>query len=229
MQIFEVLTSLGFLFGLFGLASANASPQVDAARYLNGADDHDDTHHWAPTITAAPAVSTTPPEILARASLKPVTVNPDLKYERIANTIPQAVCDTDNNNYENLTGHRGDGDGLVYDCQTLSGWLRDDANYGRFVVNGWNWDQTGERYLDLLWTDHCAFGAFRTDFQQEDLTIGGHDVADLIDVSVRHFSSPSLDPPVVEADGFLYCVIDIPVGWGLYNKFADEQGQWDVD
>ncbi|KAK8024574.1 hypothetical protein PG993_012640 [Apiospora rasikravindrae] len=109
------------------------------------------------------------------------------------------------------------------------GWLRDPANYGRFNIRGDQWDKKGRDYLHFLWTDHCAFGAFRTDFQPEDLMVGAFDVADLIDMSVKHFSSPYLNPPRVEADGFMYCQEDIPFGWGLYNKFANQQNQFDVD
>lgn len=207
MQILEILAPLAFLFASLGLASADGS---------------------APTVTAGPVAPTVPPEVL-RAPLPPVTVNPDITFERIANTIPQTVCDTDNNHYENLTGTRGDGDGYLFDCLALDGWLRDDANYGRFIVRGGAWDPTGEHYVDLLWTDHCAFGAFRADFQQEDLYIGGHDVAALIETSVKWYPAPGTGIWKVETDGFLYCGVDIPVGWGLYNKFASEQWQWDDD
>ncbi|KAK8102158.1 hypothetical protein PG984_015304 [Apiospora sp. TS-2023a] len=237
MQILEILTPLTFLFAFIGLVNANGAAQAEAINvaqaeatdvaHLNDAIHHD--NHGADSITASPAAPTAAPEILARASSIPVTVNPQLVFEHIAPTVPQAMCDTDNNNYENLTGTRGDGDGLVYDCQTLSGWLRNAANYGRFIVGSWNWDQTSEHYVDFLWTDHCAFGGFRTDFQQETLYVGAYDIADVIDVSVRHFSSPNVDPPKVEADGFMYCQTDIPFGWGLYNKFANEQQQWDDD
>lgn len=228
MQIPDIFAYLAFLFAFVGTVNANDSAQADVA-HLNGADPHED--HWGDSITAGPAAPSAPPEILTRASNIPVTVNPDLTFQRIANTVPQSVCDTDNNNnnYENLPGTRGDGDGQVYDCQTLSGWLHSDANYGRFKIKGWDWDQTGERYLDFLWTDHCAFGGFRNDFQQEELAAGGHDIADLIDTSVRYFSSPNVDQPKVEADGFMYCQMDIPFGWGLYNKFANEQQQRDDD
>ncbi|KAK8071401.1 hypothetical protein PG997_011604 [Apiospora hydei] len=230
MQILSILRSLAFLFAFFGTTiAANGFAQPDTVQPNGANPDH--VNIWARSIIAGPAAPTAPPEIIKAAADGniPVTVNPALYFERIAPTIPQSICDTDNNSYENLTGVRGEGDASVYDCQALSGWLRDPANYGRFDVRGDQWDKTGRDYLPFLWTDHCCFGAFRTDFQPEDMVVGAFDVADVIDVSVKYFSTPYLSPPRVEADGFMYCQADIPFGWGLYNKFANQQNQFDVD
>ncbi|KAK8073213.1 hypothetical protein PG994_004112 [Apiospora phragmitis] len=129
----------------------------------------------------------------------------------------------------NLTGIRGEGNAKVDGCQALLGWLRDFANWGQFNIPGAAWDKTGQDYLSLLWTDDCSFGAFRTGFQPEDMQVGALDIAEVIDVSVKYFCSPYRQPPWVEADGFMYCQTDIPFGWGLYNKFANEQHQWDIN
>ncbi|KAK8876814.1 hypothetical protein PGQ11_001760 [Apiospora arundinis] len=211
MKVHEVLSLLVLFFAFIGTTSANNIFDL-----------------WARSgITAAPAAPahTAPPGIMEDQI--PMTVNPAIKFQALAPTIPQSNCDTANNNYENLTGVRGDGDGWVDECQAMSGWLRNPANYGRFRVPGDAWDKSGKDYTVFVSSLHCAFGAFRTDFQPEELLVGAYDVADLIDTSVKYFSTPFRNPPRVEADGFLYCQQDIPLGWGLFNVNANEQHQSD--
>ncbi|KAK8099691.1 uncharacterized protein PG998_012932 [Apiospora kogelbergensis] len=227
MHIQDAFSFLAFLCTFIGITMANESPQPEAVELRRAIPDPHDMWARSDVADAHAAVQTAPPGVVDEDH--PVTVNPAITFERIAATDQQSRCDTGNNNYENLTGTRGEGDGWVRECQFISGWLRNAGNYGRFNIPGAKWDKTGRDYLVLISTDLCAFGAFRTDFEPEDLKVGGVDVADLIDNSVKYFSTPNLSPPRVEADGFTYCETDVPFGWGLYNMYADQQMQYDVD